>query len=155
MFTGDRSGDWLYAALHRAGFANQAEATGADDGLRLSDAYVTAVNRCAPPGNRPAVAERDNCLPYLVRELRLLGRARVLVALGGYGWDGALLALRELGHRVPRPKPRFGHGARAEIGPYELLGCFHPSQQNTFTGRLTEAMMDEVLGRARESARAR
>ncbi len=155
MFTGDRSGDWLYAALHRAGFANQAEATDADDGLRLRDAYVTAVNRCAPPANRPTVTERDNCLPYLARELRLLGRARVLVALGGFGWDGALLALRDLGHEIPRPKPRFGHGARVEIGPYELLGCFHPSQQNTFTGKLTEAMMDEVLVRAGASARAR
>ena len=148
MFTGDRSGDWLYAALHRAGLANQAASTHRDDGLRLRDAYVTAVNRCPPPSNRPTPAERDNCLPYLARELALLERARVLIALGSFAWDGALRAAREVGHAVPRPKPRFGHGAEAEVGPYALVGCFHPSQQNTFTGKLTEAMMDRVLARA-------
>jgi uracil-DNA glycosylase family 4 len=153
MFTGDRSGDWLFAAMHRAGFANQPESTGPGDGLRLRGAYVTAVNRCPPPANRPTPAERDNCLPYLVRELTLLDRARVLVALGSFGWDGALRALRDLGNEIPRPKPRFGHGAQVGVGPYELLGCFHPSQQNTFTGRLTEAMLDDVLGRARELGR--
>ena len=148
VFTGDRSGDWLYAALHRAGLANQPTSTDRDDGLRLLDAWVTAVNRCPPPGNRPTPRERDNCLPYLVRELALLDRARVLVALGSFAWDGALRALRERGHAIPRPKPRFGHGAEEAVGPYSLLGCFHPSQQNTFTGRLTEAMMDAVLARA-------
>jgi uracil-DNA glycosylase family 4 len=149
MFTGDRSGDWLYAALHRAGYANRDRSEHADDGLRLSGAYVTAINRCAPPANRPTPAERDNCLPYLVEELRLLRRARVLVALGSFAWDGALRALGGLGLEVPRPKPRFAHGVMASIGPYSLLGCFHPSQQNTFTGRLTEPMMDEILARAR------
>jgi uracil-DNA glycosylase family 4 len=150
IFTGDRSGDWLYAAIHRAGLANQARSEHRGDGLRLCDAYVTAVNRCAPPDNRPTPAERDNCLPYLAQELRLLERAKVLVALGSFAWDGALRALRELEHEIPRPKPRFGHGAEALVGRYALLGCYHPSQQNTFTGRLTEAMLDELFARARE-----
>jgi uracil-DNA glycosylase family 4 len=150
MFTGDRSGDWLYAALHRAGLANQARSVDRRDGLRLSGAYVTAVNRCPPPRNRPTPAERDNCLPYLARELALLERARVLLALGSFAWDGALRAMRAMGHEIPRPKPRFGHAAEASVGPYALLGCFHPSQQNTFTGKLTEAMLDAILGRARE-----
>ena len=150
MFTGDRSGDWLYAALHRAGYASQAEATDREDGLRLRDAYVTAVVRCAPPANRPAPAERDNCLPYLQRELTLLDRCQTIVALGSFAWDGSLLALRALGETVPKPKPRFGHGAEAEVGGWKLLGCYHPSQQNTFTGRLTEPMLDEVFTRARE-----
>ena len=152
VFTGDRSGDWLYAALHRAGLANQPTSVDRGDGLRLIDAYVTAVNRCPPPRNRPTPAERDNCLPYLVRELTLLERARVLVALGSFAWDGALRASRDLGHEVPRPKPRFAHGGEARVGPYLLLGCYHPSQQNTFTGKLTEGMMDEVLARAGELA---
>src|SRR5919198_2778293 len=149
IFTGDRSGDWLYAALHRAGFANQAQSMHRDDDLRLRGAYVTAVNRCPPPGNRPTPAERDNCLPYLVRELRLLRRARVIVALGSYAWDGTLRALRDLGGQIPRPKPSFAHGAEAEVGDIKMLGCYHPSQQNTFTGRLTEDMLDEILNRAR------
>src|SRR3954468_3660249 len=144
IFTGDRSGDWLFAALHRAGLANQARAAPRGDGLRLTDAYVTAVNRCPPPANRPTTAERDNCLPFLVRELALLKRARVIVTLGSYAWDGTLRALREGGVEVPRPKPRFGHGAEASAGQYALLGCYHPSQQNTFTGRLTEPMLDAV-----------
>lgn len=150
IFTGDRSGDWLFASLHRTGFANQAEARHLDDGLRLDGAYVTSVVRCPPPANRPTTAERDNCLPYMGRELSLLSQAQVFVALGGFGWDGALRALRELGHETPRPKPRFGHGAEAEVGPYTVLGCFHPSQQNTFTGRLTEPMTDAIFERARE-----
>jgi uracil-DNA glycosylase family 4 len=152
VFTGDRSGDWLYAALHRAGFANQALSQHRDDGLRMRRAYITAVNRCPPPANRPTPAERDNCLPYLVRELRLLDRARVIVALGSYAWDGALRAARELGEDVPRPKPRFAHRAESQVGRFRLLGCYHPSQQNTFTGKLTEAMLDAVFERARDLA---
>jgi uracil-DNA glycosylase family 4 len=150
MFTGDRSGDWLYGALHRAGYANRAESERRDDGLRLRDAYVTAVVRCAPPANRPSTGERDNCLPYLERELELLERGRVLLALGAFGWDGALRAARALGAEVPRPKPRFSHGAEADLGRWRLLGCFHPSQQNTFTGRLTVPMIDAAFARARE-----
>ncbi|MGH2964806.1 MAG: uracil-DNA glycosylase [Solirubrobacterales bacterium] len=149
VFTGDRSGDWLYAALHRAGLANQARSEHPGDGLRLRGAYVTAVNRCPPPRNRPTPGERDNCLPYLVAELRLLARKRVIVALGSFAWDGALRALGALGEEVPRPKPRFGHGAAAKVGRFALLGCYHPSQQNTFTGKLTEPMLDEVFARAR------
>lgn len=148
MFTGDRSGEWLYRALHRAGFANQPNATARDDGLVLDDAYVTAVVRCAPPENRPSVAERDACLPYLIREITLLRRARVLLVLGSFAWDGTLKTLNALGHRV-RPKPRFAHGSEADVGPYTLLGSYHPSQQNTFTGRLTEEMFDTVFARAR------
>jgi uracil-DNA glycosylase family 4 len=152
VFTGDRSGDWLFGALHRAGYASQPSSVSRDDGLRLTGAYVTAVNRCPPPSNRPTPEERDNCLPYLVRELELLERASVLVALGSFAWDGALRALRAGGHEVPRPKPRFGHGVETMVGPYVLLGSYHPSQQNTFTGRLTESMMDEVFARAGELA---
>jgi uracil-DNA glycosylase len=156
IFTGDRSGDWLFSALHRAGLANQPTSVSADDGLRLGGAYVTAVNRCPPPGNRPTTEERDNCLPYLVRELRLLRRGRVIVALGSFAWAGSLLALSELGAALPRPRPRFAHGAEAEIEAedrrWSMLGCFHPSQQNTFTGKLTEPMMDAVFARARELA---
>jgi uracil-DNA glycosylase family 4 len=152
IFTGDRSGDWLFASLHRTGFANQPTSERADDGLRLRDAYVTAVNRCAPPANRPTTQERDNCLPYLVAELGLLERARVLVALGSYAWDGALRALRERGVAVPRPRPTFGHRVEARVGDYTLLGCFHPSQQNTFTGKLTEKMLDDVFERAKRLA---
>jgi uracil-DNA glycosylase family 4 len=148
VFTGDRSGDWLFAALFRAGFANQPASRHRGDGLRLTDCYIAACVRCAPPENRPTPQERDRCLPYLVEELRLLDRVRVLACLGGFAWDGALRALRELG-AVPERKPRFGHNAAAGVGAYTLLGCYHPSQQNTFTGRLTEAMLDEVLGRAR------
>jgi uracil-DNA glycosylase len=155
VFTGDRSGDWLYASLYRAGLANQPTSVSRDDGLRLKDAYVTAVNRCPPPQNRPTTEERDNCLPYLVRELRLLRSARVIVALGAYAWAGSLLALAELGAEVPRPRPRFGHGAEARIGKWSLVGCFHPSQQNTFTGKLTEPMLDAVFTRAKELAENR
>jgi uracil-DNA glycosylase len=151
IFTGDRSGDFLFASLHRTGFANQPTSVSRDDGLELRDAYVAAVNRCAPPANKPTTDERDNCLPYLEREIRLLDRLKVFVPLGQLAWDGALLALRALGH-VVRPKPRFGHGAEARVGPYTLLGCFHPSQQNTFTRKLTPEMADEVFERARELA---
>ena len=148
VFTGDRSGEWLYGALHRAGLANQPTSEHRGDGLRLRGAYVTAAVRCAPPANRPAPAERDNCLPYLVEELELLGRARVLVTLGAFAWDGALRALRGLELPVPRPRPRFAHGAELEVGPYVVLGCYHVSQQNTFTGRLTRAMLDAIFARA-------
>jgi uracil-DNA glycosylase family 4 len=149
IFTGDRSGDWLFASLHRTGFANQPASHHRGDGLHLEGAYVAAVVRCAPPANRPTTTERDTCLPYLARELRLLEGARVLVALGSFAWDGTLLALRALGLATPKPKPRFGHGAEAGIDRLTLLGCFHPSQQNTFTGRLTETMIDEIFTRAR------
>ena len=157
VFTGDRSGDWLYAGLFRAGLANQPTSVDRDDGLRLRGAYVTAVNRCPPPQNRPTTEERDNCLPYLVRELRLLRSARVIVALGAYAWTGSLLALAELGVELPRPRPRFAHGTEVRLEvpggrEWQLLGCFHPSQQNTFTGRLTEPMLDAVFARASELA---
>jgi uracil-DNA glycosylase family 4 len=151
IFTGDRSGDFLFASMHRTGFANQPTSVSRDDGLRLQDAYVAAVNRCAPPANRPTREERDTCLPYLEREIAVLRDLRVIVALGAFAWDGALRALAALGH-VVKPRPRFGHLAEARVGPYVLLGCFHPSQQNTFTGKLTAAMLDEVFGRARDLA---
>jgi uracil-DNA glycosylase family 4 len=152
VFTGDRSGDFLFGSLHRAGLANQPTSVHRGDGLRLRGAFVTAVNRCPPPANRPTPEERDNCLPYLERELELLDRSRVLVALGSYAWDGVLRAVRGLGGEVPRPKPPFGHGAETQVGRWTMLGCFHPSQQNTFTGRLTPAMLDEVFRRARDLA---
>jgi uracil-DNA glycosylase len=151
IFTGDRSGDFLFASLHRTGFANQPTSVSVDDGLALRDAYVAAVNRCAPPANKPTPEERTNCLPYLEREIQLLDRLNVIVPLGRFAWDGALLALRGNGHTV-KPKPKFGHGAEAAVGPYTLLGCFHPSQQNTFTGKLTPEMVDETFERARELA---
>jgi uracil-DNA glycosylase family 4 len=153
IFTGDRSGDWLFAALHRAGFANQPTSIARDDGLRLIDCFVGAAVRCAPPANRPTPEERDTCLPWAQRELELLPRVRVVVCLGGFAWDAALRLRAALGEPVPRPKPRFGHGAVAAGERLTLIGCFHPSQQNTFTGRLTVGMMEEVLERARELAR--
>jgi uracil-DNA glycosylase family 4 len=152
MFTGDGSGDFLYAALHAVGLANLPAARDRDDGMRLTDAYISAVVRCAPPANKPTPAERDRCLPYLVRELGLLEGVRIIVGLGSFGWDGALRALRGNGHEIPRPRPRFGHGAEVRIAPYALLGAFHPSQQNTFTGRLTAPMFEAVLRRAVELA---
>src|SRR6476646_5052101 len=133
MFTGDRSGDWLYAALHRAGYANQPTSEHRGDRLRLDDAYLTAVVRCAPPANRPAPSERDNCPSSLERELALHERSQTIVALGGFAWDGTLRAIRALGGEIPRPRPGFGHGAEVRIGRWALLGCYHPSQQNTFT----------------------
>lgn len=150
IFTGDRSGDWLFASLWRCGFANQPESVAAGDGLALRDAYVTCIVRCAPPANKPLPAERDNCLGWLRQELELLDRIEVVVCLGAFAWDGMLRAGRAFGYEPPRPRPRFGHGAEAELGPWKLLGCFHPSQQNTFTGRLTEEMTDAVFERARE-----
>jgi uracil-DNA glycosylase family 4 len=152
MFTGDRSGDWLYAALHRAGLASRPVSERREDGLRLNGAYVTAVVRCAPPANRPTPEERDNCLPYLERELALLEECRAILALGAFAWDGVLRALRGLGAETPRPKPMFGHEAEARIGGWTMVGCYHPSQQNTFTGRLTEPMLDAAIARATELA---
>jgi uracil-DNA glycosylase family 4 len=152
IFTGDRSGDWLFAALHRAGFANQPHSTSRADGLELTDCFVTASVRCAPPANRPLPSERDNCLPYLERELSLLRSARVIVCLGAFAWDVALRALAASGVVIPRPRPRFGHGSESELGRVTLLGCYHPSQQNTFTGKLTESMLDEVFQRAKSLA---
>jgi uracil-DNA glycosylase len=152
IFTGDRSGDFLYASMHRLGLANQSESTASDDGLRLTNAYVAAVVRCAPPGNRPTAVERDTCLPYLVREIVALERLRAIVALGAFAWDGALRALAGLGHRA-RPRPRFGHGTEARVGTYALVGAYHPSQQNTFTRTLTPAMLDAVFERAIAIAR--
>jgi uracil-DNA glycosylase family 4 len=152
VFTGDRSGDWLFAALWRAGLANQPESVSRDDGLTLSGCWVAAAVRCAPPDNRPTPAERDTCLPFLARELALLAQARVIVCLGGFAWDAALRLLRSAGEEIPRPKPRFGHGSEAHVGALTLLGSYHVSQQNTFTGRLTEPMLDAVLARAREIA---
>ncbi len=153
MFTGDRSGDFLFAALQRTGFANQALSRSREDGLTLSDAWITAAVRCAPPENRPMPGERDSCLPWSVAELKLLSDVRVVVCLGGFAWDAALrltAAVSEAPGVAPRPRPRFGHGAELAIEHYQLLGCYHPSQQNTFTGRLTEPMIDAVLVRARE-----
>ncbi len=168
IFTGDRSGDFLFAALWRAGFANQPTSTHREDGLRVLDAWVTAAVRCAPPANRPTTAERDACQPWSVAELELLPRIRVAVCLGAFAWDAALrLRASVAGSPLPRPRPRFGHGAEhpgelAETGTraegeclsasVTLLGCFHPSQQNTFTGKLTAPMIDSVLRRARELA---
>lgn len=147
VFTGDRSGDVLVAALHRAGLANQPVSVSADDGLRLIGCRMTAAVRCAPPANRPTPQERAECLPYLRRELALCPGARVLMALGAIGWDAVLRTLEP-----PRPWPRFGHGAEARVGGITVIGSYHPSQQNVFTGRLTPAMLDDVLRRAREIA---
>ena len=151
VFTGDRSGDWLFGALHRCGFANQPRSVARDDGLRLRDCFVTAAVRCAPPANRPTPEERAACQPYLEREVALLSGVRVVVCLGGFAWDVALRMRTQLGEPPPRPRPRFGHGVELP-GDLTLLGSYHPSQQNTFTGRLTEEMLDAVLGRARELA---
>jgi uracil-DNA glycosylase len=158
VFTGDRSGDWLFRALHRAGFASQPQSTHAGDGLELHGCYVAAVVRCAPPANKPAPGERDACLGYLVREIHQLAGLRVIVALGSFAWDGALRALRAGGWAPPAPRPVFGHGAEAVIPQRQgragvvLLGCYHPSQQNTFTGKLTEPALDAVFDRARALA---
>jgi uracil-DNA glycosylase family 4 len=155
MFTGDRSGDFLFAAMWRAGLANQPTAARRGDGLQLLDAWVTAAVRCAPPANKPTALERDACLPWSMRELALLQRVRVVVCLGGFAWDAGLRldaaagAGGDPGATVPpRPRARFGHGAEHAGCRYTLLGCYHPSQQNTFTGRLTPAMIDDVFARA-------
>jgi uracil-DNA glycosylase family 4 len=145
IFTGDRSGDFLFAALHRTGYANQPHAVSVDDGLELSGCFITCPVRCAPPANKPLPSERDNCRPWLDQELALLPNARVLLCLGAFGWEQALRLCAPV-----KPKPRFGHGAVAALDPYTLVGSFHVSQQNTFTGKLTPPMLDEVLLRARE-----
>jgi uracil-DNA glycosylase family 4 len=151
MFTGDRSGDFLFAALARAGLANQPESTSLGDGLELTGAWITAAVRCAPPDNRPTPAERDACLPWGERELGLLENARVLVCLGAFAWDAALRLCGRLAGPdtpMPRPRPRFGHGVEVQARAFTMIGCYHPSQQNTFTGRLTEPMIDAVMQRA-------
>jgi uracil-DNA glycosylase family 4 len=151
VFTGDRSGDWLFASLHRVGLANQPTSTHLDDGLELRGTRIVAAVRCAPPQNKPTPEERDTCAPWIERELGLvLPGLRAVVALGGFGWDSALRSLAAAGVSIPRPRPRFGHGVEVPLGDLTLLGCFHPSQQNTFTGRLTEPMLDAVLARAAE-----
>jgi uracil-DNA glycosylase family 4 len=149
IFTGDRSGDFLFAALHRAGLANQPTSVSADDGLTLFDTWITAAVRCAPPANKPTPAERDTCITtWAAPELALLPNPRVMVCLGQFAWDAALRLLPEM----PRPKPKFGHGAGHDAGRWIMLGCFHPSQQNTFTGVLTEPMIDDVFARAKDLA---
>ncbi len=145
VFTGDRSGDWLFRALHRAGFANQPTSTSRDDGLRLKDAYVAAAVRCAPPGNRPAPIEFDRCQPFLEAELRLLPHLRVVVALGQTAMDHFLRAWAATDHDVPRPRPRFGHAVVHDLGDITLIASYHPSQRNTQTGLLTEPMFDRVF----------
>ena len=154
MFTGDRSGDFLFAALARCGFANQATSRHRDDGLQLFDMWITAAVRCAPPANRPTPTERDTCLPWSARELGLLANVRVLLCLGAFAWDAALRLIAAAAGEAapPRPRPRFSHGAQFSGARYTLVGCYHPSQQNTFTGRLTPAMIDEILLRVRALA---
>jgi uracil-DNA glycosylase len=155
VFTGDRSGDWLFAALHRVGLAAIATSTALDDGQELFGARMVAAVRCAPPQNKPTTAERDACAHWLDDELALVALSvRVVVALGGFAWEAALAAYARAGAPTPRPKPKFGHGAEADLGGVTLLGSYHPSQQNTFTGRLTEPMQDAVLARAVDLAAA-
>jgi uracil-DNA glycosylase len=151
VFTGDASGDFLWAALHSVGIANRPSSRRADDGLALAGAYIAAAVRCAPPANKPTIAERDTCAPYLARELQILDLVTMLVPLGRFGWDAALRALAAIGHPA-RNRPPFGHGAEAQVGPYRLVGSYHPSQQNTFTGRLTAQMLRDVLARAGDLA---
>ena len=152
IFTGDRSGDWLFGALYRAGLANQPESRRVGDGLRLRGAYITAAVRCAPPDNAPTTEERDRCLPYLARELALLARIRVAVVLGGFAYAALWRVLGDAGVSLPRPRPRFAHGLEVPTSRLTIVGSYHPSQQNTFTGRLTEPMLDAVLDRARQLA---
>jgi len=151
VFTGDRSGDWLFRALHKAGYANQPTSLYKDDGLKLTDAYVTAACRCAPPDNKPLPEELANCRPFLLREMELLQNLRVILGLGKIGFDTAFDALRALGKTTLKSRPKFAHGAETRVSESTtLLGTFHPSQQNTFTGKLTEPMLDAVFARARE-----
>ena len=151
MFTGDRSGDWVFGTLHRFGFASQPTSTHRDDGQSLKGAYITAALRCAPPQNKPLREELAKCQPYLLRELELLSNVRVVVALGRIAFDAYLRLLRKQGHSLPSPRPKFGHGVIHEMPDGRLLLCsYHPSQQNTQTGRLTQEMFDAVFRRARE-----
>jgi len=152
VFTGDASGDFLFAAMYEVGLANQPVGRRPDDGLELHGAYIAAAVRCAPPGNKPLPSERDNCAPYLQSELALLEDVRVIVPLGAYGWEAALRAIAAVTGVDPRPRPTFGHGAEARVGRYVVVGSYHPSQQNTFTGRLTKPMFVSVLARARDLA---
>jgi uracil-DNA glycosylase family 4 len=154
IFTGDASGDFLWATLHEVGLANRAASRRADDGLELTDVFIAAAVRCSPPANKPSPEERDNCGPYLVREVALLTRVRVLLALGQYAWDAALRTLAIRGQPGPVPRPRFGHGAETKVGRYVLVGSYHPSQQNTFTGKLTKPMFEAVIRRAQTLADA-
>ncbi|GLX98831.1 uracil-DNA glycosylase [Herbidospora sp. NBRC 101105] len=147
IFTGDRSGDWLFASLFRTGLAAQPTSVHAGDGQRLIGARMVAAVRCAPPANKPTPEERDTCFPWLLRELRLV-RPRVVVALGGFAWQAIWPALKAAGYTLPSPRPPFGHGVEVPLGETTLIGCYHPSQQNTFTGRVTEAMLDAVFSRA-------
>lgn len=149
VFTGDRSGDWLFAALHRAGYANTPVSERASDGLVLDGAYVAAAVRCAPPENKPTPEERDTCMPFLLRELDALDRLSVIVTLGGFAYDALWKVLTARGDALPKPRPKFGHGVEVAAERSTILGCYHPSQQNTFTGRLTEPMLDAVFSRAR------
>jgi uracil-DNA glycosylase family 4 len=148
IFTGDESGNFLWPALHAAGLASSPTSVGPGDGLRATGAWITAAVKCAPPGNKPLPLERGNCAAYVQRELAALDRVRVVVALGAFAWAAALATFAALGEPSPRPKPRFGHGAEVRIGPWTLLGSYHVSQQNTYTGRLTRQMLDAVLARA-------
>jgi uracil-DNA glycosylase family 4 len=154
VFTGDASGDFLWAALHRAGLADRPSSRRADDGLTLTGVRIAAAVRCAPPLNKPTIEERDTCAPFLARELAILDEASVLLVLGAFAWNAVLRVLARAGEPVPRPRPRFGHGAEVVIGDRILVGSFHPSQQNTFTRRLTPAMLDAVLERAIRHAAA-
>jgi uracil-DNA glycosylase family 4 len=155
MFTGDRSGDWLYGALHTAGFANQANSDHRDDGLKLKDCYVTAAVRCAPPANKPALSEFRRCRRYLVEELNLFHRVKVVIALGKIAFDSFLAAYQENGGAVPKPRPKFGHGVAFELADGIRLICsYHPSQQNTFTGKLTQSMFQSIFQQARAALRS-
>ncbi len=152
VFTGDASGDFLFAALHAVGLANQASGRRADDGLALRDAYIAAAVRCAPPANKPTPDERARCQPYLERELGILSEVRVLVALGAIAWESCFRVIASSTGEDTRPRPRFGHGAEARVGRYAVVGSYHPSQQNTFTGKLTQPMLRAVLARAQALA---
>ena len=157
VFTGDRSGDFLFASLYRTGFANRPESVRAGDGLELTDAYVAAAVRCAPPANKPTPQERDTCMPYLVREMQLLAQLRVIVVLGAFGYEATWATLRAAalpGLELPARRPRFAHGLEVPCGRVTIAGAFHPSQQNTFTGKLTPGMLDAVFVRARQLIQA-
>jgi len=152
MFTGDKSGEFLYAALHRAGFANQPNSDSRDDGLKLKGIWISAAGRCAPPANKPTPEELATCSEWLDRERKALSDVRVILALGAIAWDAALALVARSGATIPKPRPKFGHGAHIELGGLQLLGCYHVSQQNTFTGKLTPKMLDAVLAKARYSS---